>query len=108
VEAALYEHDAVQEAAVVGAPHRVLGEDVAAFVVLRDGAQCEATELIDFCRQRLADYMAPRRIHFREALPRNATGKVLKRDLVAELAESAQPAATAGGGPSTRSATRAR
>jgi acyl-CoA synthetase (AMP-forming)/AMP-acid ligase II len=85
VEAALYEHPAVLEAAVVGVPHQVLGEDIAAFVVLRDGGAASAEELTDFCRERLADYKVPRCITFAEALPRNATGKVLKRELVPKV-----------------------
>ncbi|HVU73871.1 MAG TPA: AMP-binding protein [Mycobacteriales bacterium] len=89
VEAVLYEHPGVREAAVVGAPHAVLGEDVAAFIVLKEGATADADELIAFARERLADYKAPRQIHFRSELPRNATGKVLKRDLRTELASPA-------------------
>ena len=85
VEAVLYEHPDVQEAAVVGSPHAVLGEDVAAFIVLRAGATEDADALMAFARERLADYKAPRQVHFRDSLPRNATGKVLKRDLRAEL-----------------------
>ena len=81
VEAVLYDHPAVREAAVVGVPHDVLGEDVAAFVVLRDGAIVTAEELLAHCRDRLADYKVPRRVEIRGELPRNATGKVLKRDL---------------------------
>lgn len=85
VEAVLYEHPDVQEAAVVGAPHAVLGEDVAAFIVLKDGATADGEDLMAFARERLADYKAPRQIHFRKSLPRNATGKVLKRELRDEL-----------------------
>jgi acyl-CoA synthetase (AMP-forming)/AMP-acid ligase II len=81
VEAALYEHDRVLEAAVVGIPHDVLGEDVGAFVVPRPGATLDADELMAFCAERLADYKVPRRVWFLDELPRNATGKVLKRDL---------------------------
>jgi acyl-CoA synthetase (AMP-forming)/AMP-acid ligase II len=83
VEAAIYEHPAVLEAAVVGIPHDVLGEDVAAFVVTKKDRSVTADELTAFCRDRLADYKCPRRITFVDALPRNATGKVLKRDLLA-------------------------
>jgi acyl-CoA synthetase (AMP-forming)/AMP-acid ligase II len=88
VEAVLYEHPDVREAAVVGAPHAVLGEDVAAFIVLKDGAAPDADGLMAFARERLADYKAPRQVHFRTALPRNATGKVLKRELREELAKA--------------------
>jgi acyl-CoA synthetase (AMP-forming)/AMP-acid ligase II len=81
VEAVLYEHPAVREAAVVGVAHQVLGEDVVAFVVLNDGAEGGPDELIEHCRERVADYATPRRVHVVEELPRNATGKVVKRDL---------------------------
>jgi len=83
VEAVLHEHPDVREAAVVGVPHEVLGEDVAAFVVLGDGVAADADELRTFCAQRLADYKLPRQITFVDALPRNATGKVLKQQLLA-------------------------
>jgi acyl-CoA synthetase (AMP-forming)/AMP-acid ligase II len=81
VEAVLYEHAAVREAAVVGVEHAVLGEDVVGFVVLRQAGGATPEELIGFCRERVADYATPRRIHLLNELPRNATGKVVKRDL---------------------------
>ncbi|HEX6312981.1 MAG TPA: class I adenylate-forming enzyme family protein [Acidimicrobiia bacterium] len=81
VEAVILEHPAVREAAVVGVPHPVLGEDVAAFVVRRPGAALEADELQAFCAERLADYKRPRRVRFVSELPRNATGKVMKHRL---------------------------
>lgn len=81
VEAALYEHPDVREAAVVGVPHAVLGEDVAAFVVLRAGANATPDDLIAHCREHLSDYKVPRQVQLRDELPRNATGKVLKREL---------------------------
>lgn len=81
VEAALYEHPAVREAAVIGVNHPVLGEDIVGFVVLAEPGAITADELIAFCRERRADYATPRRIHFLDEFPRNATGKILKRDL---------------------------
>jgi acyl-CoA synthetase (AMP-forming)/AMP-acid ligase II len=84
VEAALYAHPDVQEAAVVGKPHPVLGEDIAAYVVLKEGASVTPDELIVHCKEQLADYKVPRSLEIREDLPRNATGKVLKRALVEE------------------------
>jgi acyl-CoA synthetase (AMP-forming)/AMP-acid ligase II len=81
VEAALFEHEAVQEAAVVGAPHEVLGEEVVAFVVAKPGTTPTADELTAVCKERVANYAVPRRFHFVDALPRNATRKVLKREL---------------------------
>ncbi|MCU1355765.1 MAG: Acyl-CoA synthetase (AMP-forming)/AMP-acid ligase [Acidimicrobiales bacterium] len=81
VEAVLYEHPAVAQAAVTGVPHDVLGEDVAAWVVLRHGEQATAADLLAHCKDRLSDYKLPRHITFVDDLPRNATGKVVKRDL---------------------------
>jgi acyl-CoA synthetase (AMP-forming)/AMP-acid ligase II len=82
VESVIYEHPAVLETAVVAVPHHVLGEDVGAAVVLRPGESLTADDLKSFCAERLADYKVPRRIWFLDALPRNATGKVVKADLV--------------------------
>jgi acyl-CoA synthetase (AMP-forming)/AMP-acid ligase II len=81
VEAVLLEHPDVQEAAVIGVPHQVLGEDVAAFVVRRPGHALDAEGLLTFCAERLADYKRPRQLFFVEELPRNATGKVMKHQL---------------------------
>jgi long-chain acyl-CoA synthetase len=79
VEAALYEHPAVIEAAVAGVAHAVLGEDVAAWVVLRDDRSVEG--LRAFLSGRLADYKVPRRITVVDVLPRNESGKVVKSRL---------------------------
>jgi acyl-CoA synthetase (AMP-forming)/AMP-acid ligase II len=81
VEAVILEHPDVQEAAVVGVPHQVLGEDVGAFVVCKPGASLDDEKLLAFCAERLADYKRPRRLWFVEELPRNATGKVMKHKL---------------------------
>ena len=82
IESVLYEHPDVQEAAVTGIPHEVLGEDVGAWIVLRPGTDVSADAVRSFCAARLADYKVPRRVFFVDELPRNATGKVVKRDLV--------------------------
>ena len=82
VEAVLYEHPAVQEAAVTGVPHDVLGEDIGAWIVLAPDAAADAEELRAFCAERLSDYKVPRRITFVTELPRNATGKVVKAQLL--------------------------
>ncbi|MGZ4695183.1 MAG: class I adenylate-forming enzyme family protein [Acidimicrobiales bacterium] len=87
VENALYEHEGVLEAAVVGIPHDVLGEDVGAFVVARPGHQLDADELRASCAERLADYKVPRSIWFLDELPRNANGKVVKGELRAAVAQ---------------------
>jgi acyl-CoA synthetase (AMP-forming)/AMP-acid ligase II len=81
VESALYEHPGVREAAVVGIEHPVLGEDVVGFVVLTEEGAATADELIAWTKERVADYAAPRRLYLVEEFPRNATGKVLKREL---------------------------
>jgi acyl-CoA synthetase (AMP-forming)/AMP-acid ligase II len=86
VEAVLADHPDVVEAAVVGVPHAVLGEDVAAVVVLSPRSTTTAEDLRLHCAERLADYKVPRRIEIVDELPRNATGKVLKRELQDRLA----------------------
>jgi acyl-CoA synthetase (AMP-forming)/AMP-acid ligase II len=83
VESVLMEHPEVQEAAVAGIPHPVLGEDVAAWVVPRLGTTLDADGLRAFLAERLSDYKIPRQITFVDELPRNATGKVLKHVLSA-------------------------
>lgn len=85
IEQRLHEHPAVQDVAVLGVPDREWGESVAAFVVLKPGCQATAAELIDHVRETLADYKRPRRIEFVASLPRNPTGKLLKRELRAQL-----------------------
>jgi acyl-CoA synthetase (AMP-forming)/AMP-acid ligase II len=89
VEYAISSHPAVHEVAVVGVEHPVLGEDVLAFVVLRPGMGATADELRDHTLQLLARYKVPRQWRFVDALPRNATGKVVKDQLRARLEEDA-------------------
>jgi acyl-CoA synthetase (AMP-forming)/AMP-acid ligase II len=91
VESVLLEHPAVVDAAAVGMPHEKLGETVAAFVVLRLGEGVGGEELTDHCRARLADFKVPSRILMRDALPRNAAGKVRKQELRDELVVGARP-----------------
>lgn len=81
VERVLDEHPDVLEAAVVGAPHERWGEVPVAHVVPRPGSSPSAEALIEHCRARLARFKVPTEVHFLDALPRNPSGKVLKRDL---------------------------
>jgi len=86
VEAALFEHPAVADCAVIGVPHPTLGEEVGAVIVLRPGSKVTADELRLHVKAHLAGFMVPTHIWFRsEPLPRNPQGKVLKRELRDDL-----------------------
>ncbi|MGH9020147.1 MAG: class I adenylate-forming enzyme family protein, partial [Acidimicrobiales bacterium] len=93
VEAAIFEHPAVADCAVVGLPHASLGEEVACVVVLRPGQSVSADDITRHVADRLARFEVPTRLFFRtEPLPRNPQGKVLKRELRASLAAEASDA----------------
>ncbi|MEZ7239518.1 acyl-CoA synthetase [Rhodococcus sp. GXMU-t2271] len=81
VEDALYTHEAVAEVAVIGTPDEKWIEAVTAVVVLRDGADTDENELIDHVKQRLAPFKVPKLVRFVDTLPRNQSGKLLKREL---------------------------
>jgi acyl-CoA synthetase (AMP-forming)/AMP-acid ligase II len=81
VEKVLEQHAAVAEVAVVGRPDAKWGEVPVAFVVLRTGHPATADELIEFCSSRIARYKTPKEVVVRDALPRNAAGKILKPEL---------------------------
>ena len=81
VETALRQHPAVADVSVIGLPDSRWGESVKAVVVRRDGQTVTPEELVQFCRKTLAGYKTPRSVDFMDALPRNASGKVLKREL---------------------------
>jgi long-chain acyl-CoA synthetase len=81
VEAVLLSHPAVAEAAVVGAPHATLGEEIAAFVTLRPDTAAAPDDLIAHCRERLAAFKYPRRVTIVPELPKSPTGKILKSRL---------------------------
>jgi malonyl-CoA/methylmalonyl-CoA synthetase len=86
VEGALLEHHAVAEAAVRGEPDDDLGERVVAWVVLRPGEAATADELVAHASTLLASHTRPREVHFVAELPRNAMGKVVKKELAAPRA----------------------
>jgi fatty-acyl-CoA synthase len=86
VEELLVTHEAIEEAAVIGVDDPEWGKRLAAFVVLRPGRQLSEDELREFVKANLARYKVPREVSFIDELPRNPTGKVLKRELRARLA----------------------
>lgn len=81
VEEVMMKHPAVSLAAVVGVPDDKLGEEVKAFIVLKENQQVAEREIIDWCRAMLASYKCPRYVEFRAVLPLTATGKLLKKEL---------------------------
>jgi long-chain acyl-CoA synthetase len=81
VESAIYGHPAIQEIAVAGVPDDKWGEAVKAIIVLKPGASASAEDIIGFARTRIAGFKVPKSVDFIEALPRNATGKILRRAL---------------------------
>jgi len=86
VEEVIASHPAVVEVGVAGVPDPYQGEAVKAWVVLHKGSQLSVDELRAYCKEELAAYKVPRRIEFRDSLPKSAVGKVLRRELVAQEA----------------------
>ncbi|WP_181347145.1 long-chain fatty acid--CoA ligase [Thalassobacillus sp. CUG 92003] len=89
VEEILYEHEAVQEAVVVGVPDAYRGETVQAFVVLKDQHTATSEELIAYCRDNMAAYKVPREVEFRDELPKTNVGKILRRTIREEASKKA-------------------
>lgn len=81
IDEVLYQHPAVAAAATIGMPDPLYGEEVAAFIVLKNGANVTEQQLIDHCKSELADYKCPKTIRFMKDIPKGPTGKLLKREL---------------------------
>ncbi|MBU1172585.1 MAG: long-chain fatty acid--CoA ligase [Proteobacteria bacterium] len=81
IDEALYEHPSVLEACAIGVPHPTRGEQIKAFVVLKEGETASEKELVDFCSGRLAKYKLPTMIEFRTELPKSTVGKILRKTL---------------------------
>ena len=90
IDEVLYEHPKVKEAVAVGVPHPSRGETIKAYIVLKDGVSMDKSEVVMWCRERLANYKVPRQVDFRETLPKTVIGKILRRTLQAEETEKQQ------------------
>jgi len=81
VEEVILRHPAVYEVAVIGVPDSKWGESIKAIAVLREGARTTEVEIIDFCKEHIASFKKPKSVEFVNGLPKNAYGKILKRDI---------------------------
>jgi len=81
IDEVLYQHPKIADAVTVGVPDEYRGETVKAFVVLKEGEAAEPEEIISFCRGKLAAYKSPKLVEFRDALPKSAVGKILRKVL---------------------------
>ena len=88
IDEVLYQHPAVAAAATIGVPDPLYGEEVAAFIVLKDGKEATEDSLIAFCRERLADFKCPKSVRIVKDIPKGPTGKLLKRELATIYARS--------------------
>ena len=85
IDEVLYEHPAVAAAATIGVPDPLYGEEVAAFIVLKNGTEVTEEQVINYCKSKLADYKCPKTVRFVEDIPKGPTGKLLKRELAKEF-----------------------
>jgi long-chain acyl-CoA synthetase len=85
VEEVLYAFPKTAEAAVIGMPDALMGEDVLAFVVLKSGETATDDEVMAFCATRLARFKCPKRVRFVDSLPKSPIGKILKKELRTQL-----------------------
>jgi long-chain acyl-CoA synthetase len=88
IDEVFYKHTAIAAAATIGVPDPLYGEEVAAFIVLKEGAAATEEEMIAFCREHLADYKCPKSVRFIKDIPKGPTGKLLKRELVRQYGQS--------------------
>jgi long-chain acyl-CoA synthetase len=95
VEEVLYQHPKVKEAVVVGVPDTYRGETVKAYVVLKDNQTATETEILEFCKLKLAAYKTPKLLEFRSELPKTLIGKILRRALLEEEKNKTKTAAEA-------------
>jgi long-chain acyl-CoA synthetase len=87
IDELLYQHPAVAAVATIGVPDELYGEEVSAFIVLRDGIEATEEEMISYCREHLADFKCPKSIRFVADIPKGPTGKLLKRELARQFTD---------------------
>ena len=85
IDEVLYEHPSVAAAATIGVPDPLYGEEVAAFIVLKNGTEVTEEQVINYCKSKLADYKCPKTVRFVTDIPKGPTGKLLKRELAKQF-----------------------
>src|SRR4029078_2289431 len=91
IDEVLYQHPLIAAAATIGVPDELYGEEVAAFVVVKEGGEATEEEIIAYCRSHLADYKCPKSVRIVKEIPKGPTGKLLKRELLTQF-KAASPA----------------